>query len=74
MVVRGMQDHTCPLDGSSALQPAQPPQTLEKGERSGLGGGVSSPAGHLWSAAMKGPASISFDSQWPFSLSLSLSR
>lgn len=29
---RGMQDRTCPLDGGSALQPAQPPQTLEKGE------------------------------------------
>ena len=26
-----MQDPTCPLDGSGALQPGQPPQTLQKG-------------------------------------------
>lgn len=31
--VLGMQDHLCPLDGSNALQPGQPPQTLEAGRR-----------------------------------------
>lgn len=45
-----MQDPTCPLDGSGALHPGQPPQTLEKGGVVGVRwqmAGLPSQVGHV---------------------------